>query len=106
MTIDLNALSRSELEKLKSDVEKALSSLDARRKADARKAAEQAVREFGFSLEEVLTGEKSGKRGAPQGAAKYRNPADPKQTWTGRGRQPGWIKQGLDAGKSLADFAI
>ncbi len=105
MTIDVNALSRPELEKLKSDIEKALSSLEARRKADARKAAEQAAREFGFSLEEVLGKEKAG-RSASQGAAKYRNPADPKKTWTGRGRQPGWIKDGLAAGKKLADFAI
>jgi DNA-binding protein H-NS len=37
---------------------------------------------------------------------KYRNPANPKQTWTGRGRQPGWIKDGLAKGKKLADFAI
>ena len=25
------------------------------------------------------------------GVAKYRNPADPSQTWTGRGKTPGWI---------------
>lgn len=31
--------------------------------------------------------------------AKYRNPADPSQTWTGRGRSPAWIKQLVDTGR-------
>lgn len=103
MSIDLNSLSRAELEKLRSDIDKALASLEARRKADARKAAEQAAKEFGFSLDEILGKEKPTRSG---GVARYRNPANPKQTWTGRGRQPGWIKEGLAAGKSVADFAI
>lgn len=29
------------------------------------------------------------------GVAKYRNPKDPAQTWTGRGKTPAWI-QGLN----------
>lgn len=30
---------------------------------------------------------------------KYRNPADPAQTWTGRGRPPHWAKALLEAGR-------
>lgn len=103
MNIDLNALSKEELKKLKSDVEKALVTLDQRRKAEARKAAEQAAKEFGFSLDEVVGREKGSKKVS---VAKYANPADPSQTWSGRGRQPGWIKEGLAQGKSMDDFAI
>lgn len=104
MKIDLSGLSKQELQKLKSDVEKALAAVDEKKKAEARKAAEEAVRKFGFSLEE-LVGRARG-RAAAGGVPKYRNPANPKQTWTGRGRQPGWIKDGLAKGKKLADFAI
>ena len=103
MNIDLNTLSKADLEKLKADVEKALVTLDQRRKAEARKAAEQVAKEFGFSLDEVLGREKGSKKAS---VAKYANPADPRQTWSGRGRQPGWIKAGLAQGKSLDDFAI
>ncbi len=103
MKIDLNSMSKSDLEKLRADVEKALASLEKRRKADARKAAEEAAKKYGFSLDEVL-GKQKGKK-APA-AAKYRNPADSSQTWSGRGRQPGWIKNGLAKGKKLDDFAI
>jgi len=36
-------------------------------------------------------------------AAKYRNPDDPAQQWTGRGRQPAWVKTWIESGKSLED---
>ena len=37
---------------------------------------------------------------------KYRDPAKPENTWAGRGKQPGWLKEKLDAGASLDDFLI
>ncbi|MCB1766993.1 MAG: H-NS histone family protein, partial [Candidatus Competibacteraceae bacterium] len=30
--------------------------------------------------------------GRRKGRPKYRNPADPDQTWTGRGKMPNWLK--------------
>lgn len=33
-----------------------------------------------------------------EAAPKYRNPADDKQTWTGRGRAPAWFQALIDAG--------
>ncbi|WP_441295482.1 H-NS histone family protein [Massilia timonae] len=38
--------------------------------------------------------------------ARYQNPSDNSQTWTGRGRQPKWIAEGLASGKSMDDFRI
>lgn len=100
MTIDLETLSRDELKKLLADAEKALKSLDVRRRAEAKRAAEDAARQFGFSLEEVVS-TKGGK-----GIAKYANPADPSQTWTGKGRKPKWVIDALDAGKNVEDLEI
>ena len=37
---------------------------------------------------------------------KYRNPADATQTWTGRGRKPGWVVEALNSGGNLDDFLI
>ena len=37
---------------------------------------------------------------------KFRNPKPPHQTWSGRGRQPRWVSEMLEAGKSLADLRI
>lgn len=100
--IDLGNMSRGDLVKLKADVEKALANQDNKLKAEAKKAAEDAAKKYGFSLGDLLGRERS-KKG---GVAKYRNPANGNQTWSGRGRQPGWIKEGLAKGKSLDDFAI
>ncbi|HRX71433.1 MAG: H-NS histone family protein [Gammaproteobacteria bacterium] len=45
------------------------------------------ARSFGMTPEELL--HYSGRR---KGRPKYRNPADPDQTWTGRGKMPNWLK--------------
>ncbi|MGL3107834.1 H-NS histone family protein [Bradyrhizobium sp. BR 1432] len=37
---------------------------------------------------------------------KYRNPKDPSETWSGRGKQPRWLKAQLRAGKKLTDLLI
>ncbi len=34
-----------------------------------------------------------------RGRARYRNPANPSETWSGRGEQPGWFKQALASGR-------
>ncbi|AUC52460.1 MAG: H-NS histone family protein [Sagittula sp.] len=102
MNVDLESLSRDELQKLVSDAQKALRTVDARRMAEAKRAAEQAAKEYGFSLEDVMTAGPKGSKSAP----KYANPADPSQTWTGRGRKPNWLIEALNEGKSLEDMAL
>ncbi|MCO6383227.1 H-NS family nucleoid-associated regulatory protein [Oceanicola sp. 502str15] len=111
MAVSLKGMNRKELEKLKADIEKALVKLADDDKKAAKAAAEKAALAHGFSLEELTGGAKRGRKAGkktsgPKGAPKYANPADTSQTWTGRGRQPAWIKEGLGAGKSLEDFAI
>ena len=104
MDIDLDSLSEKELKELRAGVDRALSTLETRRRAEARRAAEEAAAKLGFSLNDlVATGGKTNKSKSP---AKYRNPADPTQTWSGRGRQPGWIKEAMAAGRSMDEFAI
>lgn len=102
MAIDLDKMSEKDLKDLRGRIDKTLAGLDTRRLSDARKAAEDAARKHGYSLSELM----GGKPAKAKSAAKYRNPAEASQTWSGRGRQPGWIKEGLAKGKSLDDFAI
>ena len=52
MTLNLDTLSRKELETLRADVDKALSRVSARELKAAREAAAKAAAEFGFSLDE------------------------------------------------------
>jgi DNA-binding protein H-NS len=46
------------------------------------------------------------RRPYPQVFPKYRNPAEPSETWAGRGKQPRWLTAQLGSGKKLDDFRI
>ena len=103
MKIDLNAMSRKELLELKRDVEKAIRAAERREKLEALKAAERAVAEYGFSLSDLSD---VAKPGGSKAAPKYRNPDNPSQTWTGRGRKPGWFVQALARGVDISELEI
>jgi DNA-binding protein H-NS len=106
MAIDLKPLSRKELVKLQQDVAKALKDAEIRDLREARKAAERAVSEFGFSLDEISGGKLPARKTKTAGAAKYRNPNNPDQTWSGRGRRPGWMVEAINAGVDPATLEI
>lgn len=105
MTIDLEALSRKELVSLRKNVEKAISSLADRERKRALKALEVAAAEHGFSLSE-LTGKAAVRKSFGKSPARFRNPDDAGQTWTGKGRRPRWIVAAQEAGTDLAKFEI
>jgi DNA-binding protein H-NS len=106
---DLTSLSKKELEALQRQVQEALAKSEARRKQDALEAAEAAVKEFGFTLAELLPfasnlKQKTSRKGSRE--AKFRNPENPNETWSGRGRRPLWFTAQLQAGKSEADLRV
>ena len=97
MAIDLTKMTRKELEQLQRDTEKALKDAEVRDRKEAKMAAEQAAAKFGFSLSE-LTGSTVKGRAKASAVAKYANPKDASQTWTGKGRQPLWFKEAIEKG--------
>lgn len=111
---DLKAMSRKELERLLSDVKKALQAARNRDQREARKAATKAAAEFGFSLGEISETQPSAsakKRGKIKKTSKpskpiYANPDDKKQTWTGKGRQPNWFRSQVESGTALDAMRI
>ncbi len=46
------------------------------------------------------------RRKYPKVQPKYRNPSQPSQVWSGRGKQPRWLVAALSAGRKLEDFVI
>ena len=42
----------------------------------------------------------------PRVLPKYRNPANPDETWSGRGKQPRWVAAALRAGHQLEELLI
>ncbi len=104
MKIDLKKLSGVELEELIEQAQKELKTVRAREKNEALKAAKAAAAKFGFSLDELSGG--STKSKGSKSAPKYANPADPSQTWSGRGRKPQWVHDAIGAGKDISDLEI
>ena len=99
----IEKLSYIELLKLQERVEQAIAE---KRAADAQATKEQLrqmAEKAGFDIRELY-----GKRGSPKGngAAKYRNPKDSSQTWTGRGRKPNWLVDAVKKGAKIESFAI
>jgi len=107
--MELDTMSRGELESLRNDIDKALVKLAHRERDLARKAAEEAAAAHGYSLAE-LTGATRGRARAgasgPKSPARYRNPANAAETWSGRGRKPGWIKDAEAKGVDISTMAI
>jgi DNA-binding protein H-NS len=50
--------------------------------------------------------EKSQRRRYPKVLPKFRNPEEPSQTWTGRGKRPRWLAAQLRSGRRIEDFRI
>jgi DNA-binding protein H-NS len=46
------------------------------------------------------------RRKYPPVLPKFQNPANPTETWAGRGKQPRWLVSQLKAGKKMNDFLI
>ena len=95
---NLAAMSLVELRELQKSVAKAISTFEARQKAEAREKVEMLAKELGFTLAELVDlGEPKRKR-APSTKI-YRHPENQTFTWSGRGRKPGWFAAHVEAGK-------
>lgn len=104
MSIDINSMSIQELKDLQTKVEKAIASFAERKKKATIAELEGIARANGFTLSE-LTGATAQRKRAPA-MAKYANPANALETWSGRGRKPRWFVNALNAGKQPDDLAI
>jgi len=99
---NLDKLSYADLIQLQQDVADAIAT---RKQAEARELKEKAqaiAQAAGFSLDEVFGSKR--RRGAS--AVKFRNPRNPEETWTGRGRKPNWLTAALKRGAKLESFAV
>ena len=57
------------------------------------------------SASQVITSDRQ-RRPYPKVFPKYRNPKNPAETWSGRGKQPRWLTAQLRSGKKVKDFLI
>ena len=117
MVFDISNLTKKELIALRKKVDRAIESIDARTLDKARREARQLAQSYGLALGDLIEVPKShnksdtnpkARKPAKSGkvAPKYRDPANPKVTWSGRGRTPKWVSEALADGATLADLAV
>ena len=107
--MDLSKLNLAELKDLQAQVGVEMKNREKSDMEKARADINAIAQSLGLSLKDLLgTSESKGKVRKPTGkaAVQYRNPQDATQEWTGRGRQPGWVKELLASGKNLMSAKI
>ncbi|AOD15848.1 H-NS histone family protein [Xanthomonas fragariae] len=122
MSIDLSGLSAKQLVALIKNAKKQQTAVAKRTPiAKVRTQLTRAAKAQGYSIEELFGASASAGPGRPPAASKpgpragrklgkvppkYRNPANPQEAWTGRGKQPRWLAELTAAGKKVEDFLI
>jgi DNA-binding protein H-NS len=109
--VNLTTLSDEELADLVSSAEGEIAARYERKKEEFLASFRKEMDALGLSPAEVaasLRGRRSkagaGRRSEVQ--PKYRNPASPEQTWSGRGKKPKWLEAQIAKGKKVEEFAI
>jgi len=107
MALNLVKLSCNELDDViaQANAEKARKRQD--HIASTRAEIEALLAKRGLTLKEVFSSRVGapGKR-AGSGQPKFRNPAEPSQTWSGWGKRPGWFVQALATGAKEQELLI
>lgn len=103
MAKELDRMSLRELQELELKVKKARATVQDRSRSDLRKKVESMLADAGFKISDIFGGR--GGKGRTV-AAKYANPDDPGETWTGRGRKPRWLNAKLQEGAKIEKFLI
>jgi DNA-binding protein H-NS len=101
-TVNVDKMSLKDLLDLEAKVQKAINAARDRERAEVKQAMAALAEKRGFSVSELFGGRGRGKGSA----AKYVNPDNRAETWTGRGRKPNWLVAKLKKGANMADFAI
>ena len=95
---DLSKFSLDELKALSKDVDRAIADFQKRKRSEAMKEIQAVAKKHGLSVEDIVGGKAKGRKS--KSPAKYRNPNDASQEWSGRGRQPVWFKEAIASGKT------
>lgn len=97
MAINLDSLSPSELQALIKSAEAQMESARKNHVREVRAKIDAILAGAGLALSEVYPtrGSKGAKGPKATVAPKYRNPENPAQTWSGRGKHPLWFSEAL-----------
>jgi len=117
MAVNYASWSVAKLKKEAAKIEKAINTKESRERKVVLAKLKTVAKQGGFELSELVgdgrpagkkkaTGKKATAKKRAKAAIKFKNPKDPTQTWTGRGRQPRWVAAHLDKGGKIEALKI
>lgn len=106
MAIDLKSLSQHQLNELINRAESRKHELAKENIVKVREKILAILENEGITLEQLFAGRGPVRKTRRPAKAKYRNPADRGETWSGRGKRPRWFTAALAAGKKEKDLLI
>jgi DNA-binding protein H-NS len=96
----LDRMSYAELAELRTKVDRMMVDRQNSERVALRQKLADMAKEHGLTLDEVLG---KGRKGKGSVAPKYRDPKNPENTWTGRGRMPLWMVAATKGSKAKKD---
>jgi DNA-binding protein H-NS len=98
----LDKMSYAELAEMEAQIDRLKSEKQGAERSALRQRLVDIAKEHGFDIHDLFG---KGRKGTV--AVKYRDPKNPENTWTGRGRMPRWMSAATKGGKARKeDFLI
>lgn len=104
--MNLEGMTVDEMWELHQEIGQILSERLTSEKRELERRLAQLRRENAATLREAGESAPKERRKYPRVHPKYRNPTEPSQTWSGRGKQPRWLAAALRTGRSIDEFVI
>lgn len=108
MAVDIKSLNHNQLNELIGKAQLRQQELRKEKVVKLREKVHALIKAEGYNFDDIFGSArgKTPRRSTGTVAPKYRNPANPEQTWSGRGKRPRWFNDALKAGKKEKDLAI
>lgn len=106
MAIDLKNMSVDQLGELISRAQARIVEVKEETVNKLREELSAKAKAHGFDISELFGRGKAKRMVKTPVKPKYRHPGNADVTWSGRGRQPVWVREALAAGKTLDDLSI
>ena len=103
--MDLSNMSVGDLRNLQEQIKQEMKKREAQEVQKAREQIMAIAQSVGVPLKDLLAASGRGNKGNTV-AVRYRHPDNASQQWTGRGRQPKWVKEWVEGGKSLDKLRV
>ena len=93
----LDSMSFAELAQMQARIERLKVEKQDSERNELRQRIIGMAKEHGFEISDLFS---NGRNGKGSVAVKYRDPHNPENTWTGRGRMPRWLVAATKGGKA------